>query len=127
VNSGRFAMAMGVGIGAIATLLWLLSSPGTPVTAGPALSAPSVSKASTVEESAESPLSDATPLHYVAITGTDSGDCSTPGSACLTIQYAMDQAGVSARQGVTQVVYISKTVTVRGGYTTHHRRHQPHG
>ena len=25
--------------------------------------------------------------------------------------------GVSARQGVTQVVYISKTVTVRGGYT----------
>jgi len=26
--------------------------------------------------------------------------------------------GVSARQGVTQVVYISKTVTVRGGYTT---------
>jgi len=132
VNSGRFAMAMGVGIGAIATLLWLLSSPGTPVTAGPALSAPSVSEASTVEESAESPLSDATPLHYVAITGTDSGDCSTPGSACLTIQYAMDQAGegdeiriasgvytgVSARQGVTQVVYISKTVTVRGGYTT---------
>lgn len=26
--------------------------------------------------------------------------------------------GVSAREGVTQVVYISKTVTVRGGYTT---------
>jgi len=26
--------------------------------------------------------------------------------------------GVSARQGVTQAVYISKTVTIRGGYTT---------
>jgi hypothetical protein len=29
---------------------------------------------------------------YVAITGTDSGDCSMPVSACLTIQYAVDQA-----------------------------------
>jgi hypothetical protein len=26
--------------------------------------------------------------------------------------------GVSAREGVTQVVYVSKTVTIRGGYTT---------
>lgn len=89
---------------------------------------------------AERPLSDATPIHYVAITGTDSGDCSTPGSACLTVQYAVDQAGeggeIRVAQGtytgvsvrprndvrttgvVTQVVYISKTVTVRGGFTT---------
>jgi hypothetical protein len=77
---------------------------------------------------------------YVAITGTDSGNCSTPVSACLTIQYAVDQAsegdeirvasgsytGVSVRPRadvtttgvVTQVVYISKTVAIRGGYTT---------
>jgi hypothetical protein len=48
------------------------------------------------------------------------------------MQYAVDQVsdgdeirvaagiytGISARADVTQVVYISKTVTVRGGYTT---------
>jgi len=132
MNLKRLAMAMGVGIGAIATLLWVLGSTGTPVAAGPAPSVPSVPKASAIEKSAESPLSDATPLHYVAITGTDSGDCSTPVSVCLTIQYAVDQAGegdeirvaagtytdIYARAGVTQVVYINKTVTIRGGYTT---------
>jgi hypothetical protein len=89
---------------------------------------------------AERTLADASPTHYVAITGTDSDDCSAPGSACRTVQYAVDQAGegdeirvaagtytdLSARPGVTwpvympvtQVVYISKTVTVHGGYTT---------
>lgn len=81
---------------------------------------------------AKAELLDATPIHYVATTGIDSGDCGTPISACLTVQYAVDQAGedneiriaagsyagVSAREGVTQVVYISKTVAVRGGYTT---------
>jgi len=84
------------------------------------------------ERPIERPLASATSIRYVAITGTDSGDCSTPANACLTVQYAVDQAshgdeihvaagtytGVSAREGVTQVVYISKTVTVRGGYTT---------
>ncbi|GAG35654.1 unnamed protein product, partial [marine sediment metagenome] len=66
----------------------------------------------------------------VSTTGTDAVGCGgvTP---CRTIQYAVDQAlpgeeirvaqgtytGVSARSGMTQVVYISKTVTIRGGYT----------
>ncbi len=69
---------------------------------------------------------------YVAITGTDSGACSTPADACRTIQYAVDQAtlgdeilvasgtytGVQTRNGVPQIVYMTKTVTVRGGYST---------
>ena len=76
---------------------------------------------------------------YVA-NGVDVGDCADPANPCATVQYAVDQAeagaeirvatgvytGVSARPRndvvatgvVTQVVYISKTVTVRGGYTT---------
>ncbi len=67
---------------------------------------------------------------YVAITGTDGGACSTPASACRTIQYAVDQAtrgdeilvasgiytGVQTRNGVPQIAYISETVTIRGGY-----------
>jgi len=107
-------------LGLVLALLWLLGSSTAPATAVLTLS------------SAEGLLSDATPIHYVTTTGTDSGDCSTPTGACRTVQYAVDWAGegdevrvatgvytgVSARAGVTQVVYITKTVTVRGGYTT---------
>jgi len=74
-------------------------------------------------------------IRYVAPapTGDDSGnDCITSTAPCATIQHAVDVAdpgdeirvatgiytGVQARAGVTQVVYISKTVMVRGGYTT---------
>ena len=66
-------------------------------------------------------------------TGDDTGnDCRDSGIPCATVQHAVDVAapgdeirvatgaytGVQARAGVTQVVYISKTVAVRGGYTT---------
>jgi hypothetical protein len=65
--------------------------------------------------------------HYVA------PDCTGVPIPChTTIQEAVDAAvsgdeilivagtytGVSARAGVTQVVYISKAITIRGGYTT---------
>lgn len=67
---------------------------------------------------------------YVAPTGNDSGNCSS--SPCKTVQYAVDQAqsgdvikiatgtytGIQQREGITQVVHITKTVTLRGGYTT---------
>ena len=70
-------------------------------------------------------------IRYVAPTGTDTGICTDPITPCKTIQYAVDQAlpgeevrvatgvytDVHARSTVTQVVYISKTVTVRGGYS----------
>ncbi|MBN1954958.1 MAG: hypothetical protein JW900_07890 [Anaerolineae bacterium] len=71
--------------------------------------------------------------------GTDAPGCGGEGDPCATIQYAVDQAldgeeiwvaagtysGVQARPAppgypgpavITQVVYISKTVTIRGGY-----------
>ncbi len=79
---------------------------------------------------------------YVAPTGTDSGDCTNPSTPCRTVQYAVDTADhqdlIKVATGVytdvqglpvppwyddppasgiiTQVVYISKTVIVRGGY-----------
>ena len=70
-------------------------------------------------------------VRYVAITGSDGANtCTNSLNPCRTIQYAVDQAqtgdeiriaagsynGVSARSGVTQTVYLSKTVTLRGGY-----------
>ena len=71
-------------------------------------------------------------LRYVAPDGSDSGTCSSADSPCATLQYAVDQAqtddeirvagghytGVQAREAITQVLYITKTLTVRGGYNT---------
>ena len=85
-------------------------------------------------------VSDADTL-YVAPTGQDAAnDCADSTAPCATVQHAVDMArpgneirvaagtytDVSARPRndtlttgvVTQVVYISKTVTIRGGYTT---------
>ena len=79
----------------------------------------------------------------VATTGSDIPGCGGTGNPCRTVQYAVDQAqpgdeirvatgiytGVQARPVppgypyppanglIAQVVYINKTVTVRGGYT----------
>jgi parallel beta-helix repeat protein len=68
---------------------------------------------------------------YVATTGTDSDGCTDPNSPCRTVQYAVDQAAsdevikvaagvysdVNNRGGLAQVVYVDKTITIRGGYT----------
>lgn len=72
-------------------------------------------------------------IRYVAVEGTDAGnDCSLSTNPCATVQRAVDVAvpddeirvaagtytGVQVRQGITQVVYITQPVTIRGGYTT---------
>lgn len=76
---------------------------------------------------------------YVATSGADTGDCTNPASPCRTLQYAVDRTGegdevrvaagvytdihIRPRQDVTttgyvnQVVYISKTISIQGGYT----------
>ncbi len=70
-------------------------------------------------------------VRYVAASGSDAGDCANSASPCATIQYAVDQAqdgdeiraaagvytGVTFRDSITQMVYISKSVTIRGGYS----------
>jgi hypothetical protein len=63
--------------------------------------------------------------------GDDNNPCSST-QPCATVQHAVDLAkigdevlvatgvytGVQAREAMTQVVYISKTVTIRGGYSS---------
>ena len=70
-------------------------------------------------------------IRYVAPTGADSGNCTHPATPCRTVQYAVDQAsgddeihvaagnytGVQTRAGATQMVYIDKTLVLRGGYS----------
>ena len=67
------------------------------------------------------------PTRYVAPSGTDSGPCTNPAAPCRTIQYAVNQAtagdevliatGVYTSNGQGQVVFLNKTITLRGGYT----------
>jgi uncharacterized repeat protein (TIGR01451 family) len=92
------------------------------------------------EPSQVGPLSERAVDLYVAPTGADIGNCTDEVSPCRTVQYAVDRAwegsvvkvaagvytcvhgrprnDVIATGIVTQVVYVSKTVTIRGGYTT---------
>lgn len=67
---------------------------------------------------------------YVATDGNDVGSCSDSASPCRTVQYAVDQAAsgdsvlvatgvytdVRSRGGINQTVYLSKSLTLRGGY-----------
>jgi hypothetical protein len=77
--------------------------------------------------------SPAAKIRYVTTTGNDSGNgCANSAAPCRTVQHAVDRSnlndeirvatgiytGVYARGGMTQVVYISKTVTIRGGYNS---------
>ena len=72
-------------------------------------------------------------IRYAAVEGTDFGnDCAISTKPCATVQRAVDVAtpddeirvaagtytGVQVREGITQVVYISQSATIRGGYTT---------
>jgi hypothetical protein len=76
------------------------------------------------------PLAD---TRYVTTGGSDAGnDCGTQTMPCRSVQHAVDVANpddiikvaagtyddLHERAAMIQVVYISKTVTIRGGYTT---------
>jgi len=69
-------------------------------------------------------------VRYVAAGGTDAGDCDLATDPCGTVQFAVDVADpgdvikvaegvyddVNGYGGLSQVVYLSKTLTIEGGY-----------
>ena len=71
-------------------------------------------------------------IRYVNASGSDAGNlCTAPSLPCRSIQHAVDQAqpgeevriaggtysGVGVRNGISQTVYISKSLAIRGGYS----------
>ena len=110
-RSLRLGTALVLGLGLSSGLLWLMGVARQPAMALDASAA----------------------IRYVdGAAGQDDGnDCTTSTLPCATVQHAVDVAasgdeirvamgiytGVHARVGITQVVYISKSVTLRGGYT----------
>ncbi len=77
---------------------------------------------------------------YVAPDGSDtSNDCAAAGAPCATLQHAIDEAAVDdeiavaagvytdvhRRYGLTQIAYVSKCVTLRGGYSSDFSNRDP--
>ena len=68
----------------------------------------------------------------VAISGEDTDGCGAENNPCRTVQHAADEAlpggeirvaagtytGTNSYGGLSQLVYLTKTLTIRGGYTT---------
>lgn len=110
---GRTLFLVGAMLFLALAVLWLLG--------GPLVSRPPIALAQA-----------GTGVIRVATIGVDTPGCGGQGNPCRTVQHAVDQAlpgeeiriaaglytGVSARAGVTQVVYINKSIILRGGYST---------
>jgi len=122
MKTKRLLISLTLGLGLALASMWLLGGPHHPAQAQAGTGV----------------------IRVDGATGTDAPGCGSAASPCRTVQYAVDQAqpgeeirvatgvytGVQGRPVpagypnpptshlITQVVYISKTVTVRGGYTT---------
>jgi hypothetical protein len=98
MKSKRLLTTLVLGVGLTMALLWLLSGPGTGL---PAVRAADLHVC---------PNGCAYSSIQAAVDAASDGDVIKVATGTYT--------GVSARAGVTQVVYINKSVTIQGGYTT---------
>jgi hypothetical protein len=121
MSTKRFFLALGLGLGLALGLLWLLGDESAPVTAA--------------GESTCQPAQLSSDVITVCLSGgcdydnvQEAVDAASPGGVIKVAQGRY--TGVSARSVppdyptppaggvITQVVYVSKTVTIQGGYTT---------
>ena len=72
------ALSLGLGVAALFLLLGWMGRPTLAAEVEADVSWSAASRATEGRAAAASLPADATPIHYVAKTGTDSGDCSTP-------------------------------------------------
>jgi uncharacterized repeat protein (TIGR01451 family) len=132
---------LALGLGLVLALLWLFSG-GRAGDGIPNVHAADLARSTQARPQTPDSLYASAPItRYVAVTGTDAGACATPGGACQTIQYAVDVAvagdvikvaagdytgvqshaappGYDGPATVSQIVYLDKGLTIRGGYTT---------
>jgi hypothetical protein len=108
----RLVITLALGLSLALALLWILGSLSSSAVAAPSVGHVEAPKAPAAELHvcpAGPPTCDYSSVQ-TAVDAANSGDLIKVASGIYT--------GVSARESVTQVVYISKTVTVQGGYTT---------
>ena len=108
-------------LGLIVAMVWLVGGP-----ASPAAQAMPGNRLTSAQDDLDAGVI------RVATTGEDTAECGTEEDPCRTVQYAVDQAQpgdeiriaagmyteVNSRDGLSQLVYLTKTLTLRGGYTT---------
>lgn len=118
---GHLAIPLALALGLMVTLIWFVGGPVTPEAQAMPGDPPQM-------EGDELDVG----VIRVAVSGTDIPGCGAENNPCRTVQYAIDQAlpgdevrvaagvytGVNDRGGLSQIVYLTKTLTIRGGYTT---------
>ena len=114
-------ITLALALGPIVALVWLAGGPvSREAQAMPA--DPSYSVQDEIDEG----------VIRVAISGEDTPGCGAEGNPCRTVQHAADEAlpgdeirvaagtytGTNSYGGLSQVVFLTKTLTIQGGYTT---------
>jgi len=121
-TANRFLLiTLVLALGLIVALVWLVAGP----VSREALAMPGDASHITQDQSGEGFI-------RVAISGDDRPGCGAEGDECRTVQYAADEAlpgdeirvaagtytGTNNYGGLSQLVYLTRTLTIRGGYTT---------
>lgn len=110
MNTRHLIISSGFGLGLVAALLWVLNAPPLHTTHAVASQSCSMQTGNVITVCLPSTGTCDHTNVQAAVDAAAEGDVIKVAAGTYT--------GVSSRAGATQTVYISKTVTIRGGYTT---------